>query len=1206
VSGRVIIRRIILGLLATVGVALLVTIGLTTWIVNTQSGARWAFNRVSSVLDGALGARQIDGALAGPLTLSGLRYRDPEGAIDLSAERVRVDIDVMSLFRAVAHVQSLELAGLVVKLGPTKKAEAEPESQPFSLDPPLDVLIDRFELTNASVQRESEELARVDAASLIALWTHARGLEVRRLDVRSPDGNAHFRASVRGRDVYVGDGDGSFRWRVGERTFTGTLVANGTREHATAKIDLSSPVVLTLDLTAQQQKTLPWSLTLTVPSFDPREGLMPDSSLEQLEARLTGSGDLNTATLAGRMTINGEPLELERVHVLRASDGNVQLDAAINVGPRERVARIDLDVQGSSQRIELERLDVHQRAGQLAMTGAIDLQPAIAWQVQATARRFNPGEFAAEWPGSLNFNLSSRGQFIEMGPRLRGDDAAAANAALEAQVEIKQLNGRLRGREVGGHGQLALSSDKVLAGSLEVTSGHSRVQVRGQKGAALDAVATIDVPRLDDWLADAGGAVQGRIAATGKWPELAIKGHIDASALSFAGSRAEKLDLTFDVAQPQNPHGNVALAATRIATSGLEFETVKLRANGNGTAHTLELDGQGEPLTTHLRLRGSRKGDSGWNGTLDQLTLAIKDIANLALAQPVTIEIAERAARLSEACFTDRDIRLCAAGRTSADGALEATYSLAHVPLALANVVLARSAPLALTGEIDGKGDVRRDAQGRIAGSATITSSQGKVARLSADGSEAETLLQYADFILATRLDGDAGNGSVDARLDSTGRLQGRLAFSGLGAASTQLQGMVDVNLPSIGVVAAFAPQLANVRGKLDAHAQIAGTLDAPDVNGSVNVNDLATDIPALGLKLRNGRFSVTPRGTDQFVLDGGIASGDGSLRFTGTASAKGEASIKVNGQRFLAADIPGARVIVEPDLEFARTTTAMTLDGSVAIPTAAIDVQKLPRGGPSTQSSSPDVIVVDAKTQEETRAESIPLRASVRVTLGEAVTLVGFGLDAKVAGQLLVREAPGAPTTGSGEVRVSGTYKAYGQDLKIRQGQLLFAGTPLDNPRLSIVAVREVTPVVAGLRVEGSAQNPQLTVFSEPPMAQSNALAYLVTGKPLSEVGAGEGDAVQSAARSLGTAAGGLLAKNIGRRIGVDELGIKDDAAIGGAALTVGQYLSPRLYLSYGVGLFEPGEVVTLRYKLSESLSLEALNGPRDSRAGVEYRIEK
>ena len=70
------------------------------------------------------------------------------------------------------------------------------------------------------------------------------------------------------------------------------------------------------------------------------------------------------------------------------------------------------------------------------------------------------------------------------------------------------------------------------------------------------------------------------------------------------------------------------------------------------------------------------------------------------------------------------------------------------------------------------------------------------------------------------------------------------------------------------------------------------------------------------------------------------------------------------------------------------------------------------------------------------------------------------------------------------------------------------------------------------------------------------------------------DADAMQTAARSLGAAGGGLLAKSLGKRLGVDELAVKDDEMIGGAALTVGQYLSPRLYLSYGVGLFEPGDV--------------------------------
>jgi translocation and assembly module TamB len=229
-------------------------------------------------------------------------------------------------------------------------------------------------------------------------------------------------------------------------------------------------------------------------------------------------------------------------------------------------------------------------------------------------------------------------------------------------------------------------------------------------------------------------------------------------------------------------------------------------------------------------------------------------------------------------------------------------------------------------------------------------------------------------------------------------------------------------------------------------------------------------------------------------------------------------------------------------------------------------------------------------------------------LTMGENVSITGFGLDATIKGKLTVRETPGEPTLGSGDISIAGTYKAYGQDLTIEQGRVLYASTPIDNPRLNIVAVRDIREenVRAGLRIGGTARAPQITVFSDPAMGQAEALAYLVTGKPLDSVGAEDGDMMQTAARSLGTAAGGLLAKSIGNRFGVDEVSVKETEGLEGAAFTVGQYLSPRLYLSYGVGLFEPGEVITLRYSLTRALALQALSGPEDMRAGVIWRVER
>lgn len=125
--------------------------------------------------------------------------------------------------------------------------------------------------------------------------------------------------------------------------------------------------------------------------------------------------------------------------------------------------------------------------------------------------------------------------------------------------------------------------------------------------------------------------------------------------------------------------------------------------------------------------------------------------------------------------------------------------------------------------------------------------------------------------------------------------------------------------------------------------------------------------------------------------------------------------------------------------------------------------------------------------------------------------------------------------------------------------------------------------------------------------MGQSDALAYLITGKPLSQVSSAEGNKVTAAAQALGSAAGNLLAKRVGARLGIDDIGVSSSAALGGtSAFTVGKYLSPRLYMSYGVGLFQPGEVLTLRYRISQRWNFEAQSATEFSRASFNYRIER
>ena len=200
------------------------------------------------------------------------------------------------------------------------------------------------------------------------------------------------------------------------------------------------------------------------------------------------------------------------------------------------------------------------------------------------------------------------------------------------------------------------------------------------------------------------------------------------------------------------------------------------------------------------------------------------------------------------------------------------------------------------------------------------------------------------------------------------------------------------------------------------------------------------------------------------------------------------------------------------------------------------------------------------------------------------------------------MRDRPGKPTTARGSIDVGGAYKAYGQDLAITRGRVAWASTPIDTPSLDIRAQRKVDTITVGVQVRGTALVPELTLWSEPAMEQAEQLSYLILGRPLRSASQADGAQLTQAAAALG---GNLLAKSLGSKLGVDEIEVADNRALGGAALTVGKALSPRLHVSYGVALFGPGQVITFKYLLSRLWNIQIDSGT-ENRAALNYRLER
>ncbi|HUH55409.1 MAG TPA: translocation/assembly module TamB domain-containing protein [Rhodanobacter sp.] len=1240
--------------IAFAALLLLVAVALW-WLLGTGAGLRFALARAQAAMGGALHVQQAQGRLIGPLDLAGVRYDDGKGTV-VKVAKAHLDLRVWSLLAKRLHVLALDADGVDVAL--PKPADEPTSSGGLSLQPPIELILDRVHVGTVKVTQDGHPLFASNTLDLAGSWTN-NSIELRQLALQAPDGHANLDGRLAVGKNYQGNGKAAFAWKVGDTEYAGSLDAHSDGKQAQLALKLSAPTMLQLQLQLSQSGDYAWTGKLDAPRFDPRP-MLGDSSPKALAIAVQGHGDRYSGTLDGRLDLNDYQLLLQPLRASFSHDfdtltlqqltlgspqikGRVEASGAVHlaakplsaeldirwndlllpadlagqelashgqlkasgsaetyraegnvdIGPPGKLAKLALDLDGTAQLITLHTLALKQAQGGLQANGTLTLQPTFAWEAEATASKLDPGQLFAGWKGALDFDVASHGSLPANGP--------------DATLDIRKLAGTLRERAVSGAGKLHLSPDEVVDGQLKLASGGSTVKLDARPGTSNDIDLQLAIASLGDWLPNASGRMDGHFTIRGKQPKLSVNGQLHGQSLAWEQQKVDTLQLIVGIPDISHPAGKLDLRTRNVYLQGLLFQQLNLLAEGSQGDHRLDVDALGTQLSGKLAVHGALKG-SAWNGTLSTLNLEPQGMPGWRLLQPSKLSYNDGAMSLSETCLTAGDPQLCVAAKQDKPGNLDASYRLQALPLALLlNASGNADLPMRADGMLDGNGKIHRSAAGALSGNASVQSAQGSITYTDRPD---EPLLRYDQLRLVAELAAASQRVEMHAGLDDGGRLDGQVTISG---ARQSLGGQLDMRLNNLAVIELFSTEVANVKGAVDGNFRFAGTLKQPAITGQAEVRDFAAEVPSAGLKLSKGELTLSTTDAQQFLIHGQVTSGAGTLAINGNAGlgTNAQTHLTLKGSQFTAADIPAAKVVISPDLTVKQDAEGIDIGGALSIDSADINAEKLPGAG-ATQ-ASPDVVVVDEKQQQEATSK-LPINARVKVDLGRKTHVVGMGLDGRVSGVLTVSERPGRATTGQGQLSVNGTYKAYGQNLQIQRGQLLFASTPIDNPGLNIRAVRKLNPNATidegqevGLLVSGTAQRPILTVFSNPVMEQSDALSYLVTGKPLSQVKGGEGDMVGAAAQALGSAAGDLLAKSIGSRIGVDDIGVSSNEALGGSsAFTVGKYLSPRLYLSYGVGLFEPGEVITLRYRLTRRWNFEAQQATEFSRASLNYRIEK
>ncbi|HVR99063.1 MAG TPA: translocation/assembly module TamB domain-containing protein, partial [Thermoanaerobaculia bacterium] len=776
---------------------------------------------------------------------------------------------------------------------------------------------------------------------------------------------------------------------------------------------------------------------------------------------------------------------------------------------------------GTQERFRFEELAGNIFGGRLTGRGEVAWKPDVRWNATVRAAGIDPGQLAAGFPGRLKIAARTQGRLEDAGPF--------------GTVEVTSLQGTLRGQPVQAVADLRLAGSRHEIKRLNATWSTAKLSAAGWVGDALDLRWTLDAPNLAIAVPQGAGAVtaQGRVSGPASTPR--IQADARGADLRIGTQTISEVTAVADVNLASN--GTVVLDVTSRGIQSGERRIEELLLQGRGTRdnHTITATARNADGTLGLALAGGLATPTDWRGQIRQLDLRSKLTGDWSLTQPAALAASTDAVQVQDFCWRSRDGQLCADGGWAKAGTWNVDSTVTDLSFDLFKTFLPPD--LEITGTLNGTARARGN--GSVLASADVDLRPGPGEfRFPGQGGRTLAFRYEQGSVRAVAGAGGEGNATAHMTLVDVGTLDAQARLPRF-AADVSLQGQplsgrIDVRLNDIGFVEGFVPDLQSPKGALTAGYTLAGTVGRPLLTGEARLANGSADVPRLGLKLREIRLAAIGDGSGSLDLDASAKSGPGTLTMKGRTglvpSKENPVQLAVTGRRFQAMDTEKIKVLVSPDLQVAYAGDLVRVTGDVAIPEADVEIKE--RGEKGPVKASDDVVFVNTTGEEPDARKDLQVATRVRLILGRDVEVNLFGLEAKPTGSLLAVDEPGKVTRGTGELELKeGTFKAYGQDLTIERGRLIFAG-PLDNPGVDIRAYRKADDgTVAGINARGTARKPEVTLWSRPAMTDSETLSYLLLGRPLNRAQPQEGDRLANAATSLGIKGGNLLAKKLAAR---------------------------------------------------------------------------
>ncbi len=850
----------------------------------------------------------------------------------------------------------------------------------------------------------------------------------------------------------------------------------------------------------------------------------------------------------------------------------------------------------SAAALQLVAANFSGQAGHLEATGILKLDASRAFVASFDAAQINPARFGSFPRGRLN---------------ARGEASGALAPELRLQAQFTLPPGELEGRPVKGQGRLRIEQRHLADADVDLDLAGNQAKLKGAYGRAGDRLTwDVDAPALARLNLGLAGRLTSTGSVSGDPRQPQIKAQLAASGLRLPGEiAADSVALQLDLQAVANGAFNGTLDARGVRLAGQSLQALHADLQGRRNAHALALDARLPDWRMTANLAGGLDENLVWRGQLRQA--AVDGAWPMRLSAPATLLLSRERQQVEGLAATLAGGQISVAQFDRQGAQLTTRGSLASLPLAPLLGLLEQAPPFSTDLRINGDWALR--AGSALDGTLRLRRQSGDV-RLK----DPAMNVGLTALVLEARAEGSrvTAHLEVDTREAGQVRADGQATLVREGAGfilprSAPLGWTARVDVPDLRLARAFLPLGVRADARLAARLSGSGSLAAPRIDGRIDADRIRFAMPQEGIAITGGTLALVLADDRVRVQAGELKGSSGRVVVSGEAQLRNpQAGLLLTFEKFAASNRSDRRVIVSGVTRLNLDPRRLQLTGELTADRARLEMPEASR-----PRLSDDVVVVGRAPREKPAAQRFPLALDLQLGLGDDFLFKGAGLDVRLGGKLRVftvdqalppdRPQGGRPAypsqtlRGEGTIQVEeGRYAAYAQRLDIERGVLRFTG-PLDNPGLDVLAVRTTPSVKVGVLVGGTVQHPVVKLYSDPPLPDTEKLAWLVLGHGLENSGQQEFVLLQVAAGALLSQAESVnLQAKLADSLGIDSFDVRSGGGedLTSTVVSVGKRLSSRATLSYEQSLDGLSQVVKVLYQLTPHVRLEAQAGQQSS----------